>query len=78
MSKGVKRFKCGDCEVLMEFKFDDYSLEHRGEIELITDVPQHECPTCRCVAVLNEDIAKMRRIIDHNIFIENLRGGQNG
>jgi hypothetical protein len=70
MTKEVKRYKCGDCDVLMEFKFDDYYLPHRGEIEVITDVPQHVCPNCRCVAVLNEDIAKMRRIIDHNIFYE--------
>ena len=75
--KEEKRFLCGTCNELMELKYDDYYLEHRGEIELVTNVPQHICHACELIAVSNEDIAKMRRIIDHHIFFENLRGGQN-
>ncbi|PFP30244.1 hypothetical protein COJ96_05900 [Bacillus sp. AFS073361] len=69
-----KRFICGTCNELMELKYDDYYLEHRGEIELVTDVPQHICHTCEVIAVANEDIAKMHRIIDHNLFIERFGG----
>ncbi|MFZ7945677.1 hypothetical protein [Neobacillus sp. 19] len=74
--ENVKRYICGQCNEMMEFKYDDYYLEHRGEIEKVTTVPQHVCHNCEYIAVANEDIEKMRRIIDHNLFIESLLGGR--
>jgi YgiT-type zinc finger domain-containing protein len=71
----MKRFNCGTCGNEMEFKYDDYYLEHRGEIERITEVPQHVCHTCEVTAVLNSDIEKIRRNIDYHIFLDNLCGG---
>lgn len=71
----MKRYKCGTCDNEMEFKYDDYFLEHRGEIEHITEVPQHVCHTCDIIVVKNSDIEKIRRNIDYHIFFANLYGG---